>query len=192
MATDESTLDMPDISDESKYNVRAAEISGAHGVSGNMRVKLIGANEEVAYESIVNSKQILLSRENPPFKKLVSIGSLRQQDKSKGMWIIKFPEITDRTEAEQLYGCAIMVTEEVLPKLTPGEYYVDELIGMKVITNKDRQLGELTEVIHAPANDVYVTSLDAMIPAVSAFVISIDTKDRKIIVNDVPGLVDAE
>ena len=37
-----------------------------------------------------------------------------------------------------------------------GEYYIADIIGSKVITDEDKILGTLTDVLQTGANDVYV------------------------------------
>ena len=56
-----------------------------------------------------------------------------------------------------------------------------ELIGLRAITEDGRDLGEITEVLRSPANDVYVTE-SAMIPAVHEVVREIDLEKGRMIV----------
>ena len=171
-----------------EHTILAAQITGAHGVSGNVRVRLIGANHEVSANALTNAPSVMAVREDPPVNRMLTLTSLRKQSDVKGAWIARFKELSDRSTAEEMYGCTLMVPEASLPKLPEGEYYVDELLGLSVVTDTDRELGELVEVLHTPANDVYVTSSGTMIPAVAAFIKSIDLGERRILVADVPGL----
>jgi 16S rRNA processing protein RimM len=170
--------------------ILAGQITGAHGVSGNVRVRLIGANSEVSASALKNTKSITVTRDDPPFQSTLTLSSLRKQAQAKGAWIASFKEVSDRNAAEALYGCSLFVPETSLPELPAGEYYVDQLIGLDMVTDSDRPLGTLVDVMHTPANDVYVTSSGVMVPAVAAFIKSIDLAANRIVVADVPGLLD--
>ena len=49
-------------------------------------------------------------------------------------------------------------------------------------------MGTLADVLNTPANDVYVTDQDVLIPAVPEFILNIDLEQKQILVRDVPGL----
>lgn len=174
----------------SQYKVLAAQVAGAHGVSGNVRLRMIGANPSVSADALGRASTLLAERADDGYRRTLALTSLRKSAQPKGGWIARFKGITDRDGAEQLNGCGLLVSETSLPALPDGEYYVDDLIGIQVETNAGRKLGELVEVLNTPANDVYVTSAGAMIPAVAAFVLSIDVADRRMVVTDVPGLLE--
>jgi len=171
--------------------ILAAQVTGAHGVSGNVRLRLIGGNSEVSADALRHAAKVQALREQDGFVRRLELLSLRKQVQPKGGWIARFKDVTDRPAAESLFGCQLLVPETSLPKLPEGEFYVDQLLGLAIVTDTGRSLGNLTEVLSGPANDVYVTSAGAMIPAVSAFILSVDLDAARIVVTDVPGLLDA-
>jgi len=170
--------------------VLAAQVTGAHGVSGNVRLKLIGGNASVAEEALRNAPTISAQRDGV-FERELVLTTLKKQVQPKGGWIARFKGVTDRLEAEELYGCNLLVAEQSLPSLPDGEFYVDQLLGCAVVTHAGRPLGDLADILNAPAHDVYVTSTGAMIPAVSAHVMSVNVETRTIVVADMPGLLDS-
>ncbi len=105
----------------------------------------------------------------------------------KGMVLVKFAGVDDLSKAELLRGMQIMVRESDRAPLEENKYYVDDIIGLDVVTTEGKDLGKITEVLQSPANDVYVTD-KAMIPAVKEFVVSIDLDQRKMTVKPVAGL----
>ena len=179
-----------EVAEQPSPGILAAQITGAHGVSGNVRVRLIGSNAEVSAEALRNTR-VLTARKDDGTERTLTLSSLRKQVQAKGAWIASFKEISDRVEAEVLYSFSLYVPETALPALPEGEYYVDQLLGMAVVTDTDKPLGDLTEILHSPANDVYVTSSGVMVPAVAAFIKSVDTVARRIVVIEMPGLLDA-
>ncbi len=182
---------MPDMEEQTQsepYVVLAAQITGAHGVTGNVRVRLIGDNPAVAAESLTQSKTVKCVPNGEGEARLLTVQSLRKQTQPKGAWIAQFKELKHRNDAEELVGGSIYITEAQRATLTDGEYYVDQLLGISLRTDTGHDLGLLTDVLNSPANDVYVTDKDILVPAVSAFIIGVDLEARQILVRDMPGL----
>ena len=120
--------------------VTLAAITGAHGVTGEVRLKLFG--EGVAalkrYRAFCDSK--------------LTVTSLR--DDSKGGAIVRFAEITDRTAAEKLRGTALTVPRSTLPPLAEGEYYHADLLGLPAVSTTGEALGECIAIDNFGAGDV--------------------------------------
>ena len=185
---------MPDsVLQTDDYSVIAAEVAGAHGVSGSLRLRLIGsssheASSDAAARSLKVGRPVRLLRGGDGFQKDLTLTGLRRQP--KGVWIGHFKEVTDRTGAEAFIGCSVLIRESERAPLPDGEYYVDQLVGIDVVTDIGRSLGKLSDVLVTPAHDVYVTDAGAMIPVAGDFIIGVSLDDHKIIVRDVPGLID--
>lgn len=171
-------------------SVLTAEVTGAHGVSGNVRVRLIASNLTVAVRALEAADTVTARSADGKTQRTLTLRSIRPLLNAKGAHTVKFREIPDRNGAEALYGFALYVPSTALPELDPGEYYIDDLIGIKAVTDSGHDLGLLTEVLTTPANDVYVTDQNVMIPAVDAFLVSMDIPGRLITVRDIPGLRD--
>jgi 16S rRNA processing protein RimM len=176
-----------------EYSVLAAEVAGAHGVSGSLRLRLIGASSQeassdAAARSLKVGRTVRLQRTADGFHRDLTLTGLRRQP--KGVWIGHFKEVTDRSGAEAFHGCSVLIRESERAALPHDEFYVDQLLGVDVVTDAGRALGQLSDVLTTPAHDVYVTDRGAMIPVAGDFVVSISLEDRKIVVRDVPGLLD--
>jgi 16S rRNA processing protein RimM len=107
---------------------------------------------------------------------------------NKNVVIIQFDGYNDMTAAESLRGAKLYTSKSAQVPLPEGEYYIDDIIGVSVTTSDGDDLGTIHEVLRSPANDVYVTER-AMIPAVKEFVVSLDIKEKKMVVKPVEGLV---
>ena len=180
-------------SETDEYSVRAAEVAGAHGVSGSLRLRLIGSlaqddASDAAARSLKVGRVVRLVRASDNFQTDLTLIGMRRQP--KGVWIARFKDLTDRTGAEALHGCSVFIKENERAVLPDGEYYVDQLIGLDVLADTGRSFGKLSDVLSSPAHDVYVTDRGAMIPVAGDYIISIDLDARKITVRDVPGLID--
>jgi 16S rRNA processing protein RimM len=110
--------------------------------------------------------------------------------------LVKFEEVSGRSDAEALRGQLLSVPESWLPTLPEGEYWPFQLEGCHVVTESGRSLGRMTEVIANPANDLWV-ALDAegnetLVPAINDVVLRVDVAAKQIEVRDVPGLTAPE
>ena len=120
--------------------VTLAAVTGAHGVGGEVRLKLFG--EGVAalrcYRAFNDSSLTL--------EKL--------KDDGKGGAIARFAEVGDRTAAERLRGTALTVPRSALPPLGEGEYYHADLIGLPAVSDSGEALGTCIAVDNFGAGDV--------------------------------------
>jgi 16S rRNA processing protein RimM len=75
------------------------------------------------------------------------------------------------------------------------QLYQHELIGMAVLDEEARPLGQITEIIETGANDVYVVKADGrpdlLLPAISSVILRIDRIARTMRVHVLEGLRDS-
>jgi len=121
-------------------SVTLAAVTGAHGVTGEVRLKLFGegAGALKRYRAFCDST--------------LTVVSLR--DDGKGGAIARFAEVVDRTAAEKLRGTTLTVPRASLPPLAEGEYYYADLIGLPVVSTDGEALGECIAVDNFGAGDV--------------------------------------
>ncbi|HLT01373.1 MAG TPA: ribosome maturation factor RimM [Geminicoccaceae bacterium] len=117
-----------------------AAITGAHGVTGEVRLKLFGEGvEALAVHKTFNGGTLTLAK---------------LRDDGKGGAIARFAEIADRTAAEKLRGTALTVPRSALPPLEEGEYYHVDLIGLAAVSDAGETLGTVVAVENFGAGDV--------------------------------------
>ncbi|UCC67088.1 MAG: 16S rRNA processing protein RimM [Armatimonadota bacterium] len=95
--------------------------------------------------------------------------------------LLKLEGCEDRDAAEGLRRALVKVKPSMAAPLPEGSYWVHEIVGLRVFTEKGKSLGEVTEVVRSPGNDVYVTP-SAMIPAVRQVVREIDLEGGRMVV----------
>ena len=134
--------------------VTLAAVTGAHGVTGEVRLKLFGEG----VESLSRYKSFNDGALTP--KKL--------RDDGKGGAIARFAEIADRTAAERLRGTALTVPRSAMPPLGEGEYYHADLIGLAAISPEGKPIGTVVSVAYFGAGYVLEIELEsgkrAMVP----------------------------
>jgi 16S rRNA processing protein RimM len=110
-----------------------------------------------------------------------------------GRLLVRFAEIGDRNAAEEARGTllAIPLDPDERPE-DPEEFYDHQLVGLAVVTTDGRAVGELREIVHGSAQDLLVIATDGadvLVPFVSALVPEVDVPGRRIVVEDLPGLL---
>lgn len=105
--------------------------------------------------------------------------------------ILALEGIATRDQAEELAGSGVFIPEDRMLPPPPGKHYVHDLIGCAVQAIDGTDHGIVTDVLLIPANDVYVVNdhgVEVLVPAVPAFIASVDTAAKRIVVVPVPGL----
>jgi len=120
--------------------VALAAIAGAHGIRGEVRLKLFAEG----LDSLRRAKQL---RAGDRLLTLVSLTDAKQP-------IARFAEIGDRSGAESVRGRLLTVTRTALPPLEPGEYYHADLIGLPCESETGESLGKVTAVENFGAGDL--------------------------------------
>jgi len=124
--------------------VTLAAIAGAHGVAGEVRLKLFS-------EGVATLKRHL-NREGGFNNGKLTLTALR--DDGKGGAIARFAQCLDRNGAESLRGTALTVPRSTLPPLGEGEYYHADLIGLPAVSDEGASLGTCVAVDNFGAGDV--------------------------------------
>lgn len=109
--------------------------------------------------------------------------------------ILKFKEFDDINQVEKYRKCPLLVTRENAVRLKKNEYFIADLIGLKVYTEDGTFLGKLEDVMQTGANDVYqiVTEegKEILLPAIRQCILDVDIESGNMKVHLLEGLVDA-
>jgi 16S rRNA processing protein RimM len=173
---------MPDPESASdSERIAVGRINSPWGLKGHVRVTPLTSNPDR-----LNAGSVLLVR-----------GERRaviEQISPKGYPMLLIEGYEDRTAAETLRGEVLEIPATELPVLPDGEYYVDDLVGLAVITSAGDSIGTLREVLSTGANDVYVIARrdrrDALIPAIPDVVLKVDLEQQIMTIDPLPGLLD--
>jgi len=112
--------------------VTLAVITGAHGVTGEVRLKLF-TGDLSGYRSFNG-------------------GSLTVKSLRNG--IARFAEVPDRNAAERLRGTELTVPRSALPPLEEGEYYHADILGLACVSTTGEPLGHVVAIDDFGAGDV--------------------------------------
>lgn len=155
-------------------------------------VNTVGLKGEVKVYNYSDSIEIYETIESIYVEdRLTVIENVRAQ---KNMVILKLEGADDRNTAEALRGKELYITEDDLPELPEGQYYVRDLIGMSVTEEDGNLLGHVTDVLQNTAQDIFEVESEngkkLLIPKVDQFVLDIDAEKREITVRLIEGMLD--
>ena len=112
--------------------VTLAVITGAHGVTGEVRLKLF-TDDLSGYKSFNGGSLTLKSLRNG---------------------IARFAEVPDRNAAERLRGTELTVPRSALPPMEEGEYYHADILGLACVSTTGEALGIVVAIDDFGAGDV--------------------------------------
>lgn len=168
---------------EDKFQVGI--ISTTHGVHGE--VKVFPTTDDV--KRFKKLKEVLLDTgKEMRTLKIEGVKFFKQ------FAILKFEGYDTIDDIVKYRGKSLFVTRENAVKLKKDEYFIADLIGMRVVNEDGSFQGTLTDVIETGANDVYAVSCESgrevLIPAIKECILEINQEDGVIRVHLLDGLLE--
>lgn len=112
----------------------------------------------------------------------------------KNFDILKFKDLDNINDVLKLKNSFIYGKELEESVLESDEYFVSDLINLRVYNQNDIELGKIIEVIdNSPQMLFKVESIEGkkfLVPFVDEFILDVDLKENKITVNVIKGLID--
>ena len=160
-------------------------ISSTHGVRGE--VKVYPTTDDV--NRCKKLKKVILDTGREQLElELQGVKFFKQ------MVILKFKGIDNINDIEKYKGKSLYVTREHAVKLKKDEYFIADLIDMKVFLEDGTAFGTLTDVMKTGANDVYCIQTEkygeVLIPAIGECIMQVDIEERRMTIHLMPGLVE--
>lgn len=108
--------------------------------------------------------------------------------------ILKFRGYDSINDIEKYKRAKLLVTRDKAVKLKKDEYFIADLIGLKVVTEDGESFGTLKDVLATGANDVYVVeradASEVLLPAIRECILNVDMEQGCISVHIMDGLLD--
>lgn len=134
--------------------VALAAVAGAHGVRGELRLKLFGQGPQ----SLAAHERLVVGGTE---RRLLAVAGAGRTT------VARFEGIADRNAAEALRGALVEIDRSALPPLEAGEYYHADLIGLPCVGQSGEPAGQVVAVENFGAGDLLEVELDgrrALIP----------------------------
>lgn len=111
----------------------------------------------------------------------------------KNMVMLKLAGIDTVEEAEKYRNLYIKILRDQEEELEEGSYYVVDILGCKVNTDINQELGTVVDIFQTGSNDVYVVKDEQgkqiLLPAIKDVIKNVDVKNKIITVHLLEGLV---
>lgn len=168
--------------DEEVRFLQIGYISGAFGLGGELKV----VSTSDFPERFGGLERVLLGEELRPYRV--------ESAKARGVEVLlKLRGIDEATGASELRGTSIFVPlREGIP-LEEGQFYWHQIIGMTVVTEEGKSLGEVKDILSTGANDVYVVHGkmgELLIPAIEDVIVEVSLEKREVVIHPLPGLLE--
>ncbi len=168
-----------------KY-ISVGKILNFHGIQGEAKVGY-SKNQQ---DFLLKLKTLFIKHDGQykPFE----ISSTRFH---KNVALIKFKDINSIEELTIYKGCLVFVPEETIREnLEEEEFLIDELTGLDVFDENNEKIGVVVGVSNNGATDLISvkskTKNISLVPFVKDLVPTVDIKGKKIIINNIQGLVE--
>jgi 16S rRNA processing protein RimM len=159
------------MADGGERRIALAAVAGAHGVKGEVRLKLFSDSAE----SLAAHQKLYVGG---AVRRLLAV-----RDGGKAA-VARFEGIADRGAAEALRGSLVEVDRSALPPLEEGEYYHADLIGLPCEDGDGGALGTVVAVENFGAGDLLEVELEGGKRSLIPFKPGIaDLGDRKIVLD---------
>ncbi|PZQ45680.1 MAG: 16S rRNA processing protein RimM [Micavibrio aeruginosavorus] len=143
------------------------EIATAHGIKGYVKVRPFVDDETLLERDGVFTSET----ENKTIK-------IKLKNALKGDFVAQVDGISDRNAAELLRGTQLYIDRDTLPDTDDGEYYIEDLKGLRVIDKDGSTIGDVISVENFGASDLLdikpVSGASFYIPFTDDTIIDVD------------------
>lgn len=168
--------------------LNVGKIVNTHGIKGELRIISSTDFREERYK-VGNKLSIWKEGSKEPIH--VTVSSHRVH---KSFDLLTFAGYEDVNDVEQFKGATLKVSDENLVGLEEGEYYYHEIIGCRVVTEDEEEIGTITEILSPGANDVWVVKRkngkEAYIPYIDQVVLQVNQKEKIVTIALMEGLLE--
>jgi 16S rRNA processing protein RimM len=177
---------MSDRNQAGRATVLVGKVVKPHGIRGELCVESYADSPDLFF----GLKAVLLG---PPERRPASY-RIRAAREHKGRLLLTLQGVDDRNRAESLRGLEVRIPKDALPELEDGEFYMDDLLGLRVLLPDGNELGVLERFLETPGQITWViahaSGREVLLPAVNEFLMELDLDNGIIRVEPPEGLVE--
>jgi len=183
--------------------VALGRVFGAHGLRGEIRVRVLGDHPG----HLCRAKRVWLSGAQEPLQTAQPEPPDEPGQRDPPLWTVlearpgrpgevrlRLEGVSDREEALALEGLWVLGEATDLEPLPEGEWYWYEVVGCRVEGDDGTQIGVVREIWETGAHDVLVVEgqdgRTRLVPAAETFLKEVDIRERRIVIEVIPGLLD--
>lgn len=167
-----------------EQKLQVGVISSTHGIRGE--VKVFPTTDDPARFEYLKKVTLDTGREQLPLE-IEGVKFFKQ------FVILKFKGIDNINDIEKYKGKSLFVDREDAVELEEDEYFIADMIGMKVVTEDGNDFGTLKDIIETGANDVYEVEMKdgktVLLPAIKECILDVDLEEMKMTIHLMDGLI---
>jgi len=163
--------------------IKIGQIMGTYKLKGE--VKLVTLIDE--YDALIGEK-VLLTNEKTGKERVLEIEAIKPINAKRLSF--KFKGVDFINDAQELNLMSIFVRRDILG-LSDDEYFISDLVGLKVIDEKRGTIGVVEGILETGAHDILVVKnggKETLIPANEPFLKEIDFEEKIIYVELIEGM----
>jgi 16S rRNA processing protein RimM len=159
-----------------------------HGVKGDALIFPVTDEPERVFA--VGCRLVVLDREDVPTGRELVIERSRAYHRA---WLLHFEGIEVREDLDPLRERHLAIPVEEARPLEAGEFYLHELVGLRVATAEGAPVGRVAEVVEAPQGwllDVAGPERHHLVPFIRGMVERVDREDGVVVISPPAGLLE--
>lgn len=153
--------------------LKVGQVVKAQGIKGEMKVVCFLDSANL----LKDVKEIYLQSNLHKVSKLRADGAF---------FYLLLEDVSDRNAAESFRGWEVFCNKTDV-RLEQGRFFVEDVLGCRVVLDDGTAVGEVTEVLQYGAADVYVCKNavggEVSFPALKDLLVSVDTDLKKIVLS---------
>ncbi len=166
--------------------IKTGTAVNTHGLKGELKIKSCSDFDEIRYRRD-NTVYLLSGGEYVPFR--VATFRMHKNDP-----LVSFRGYQDINLIEKYKGCDVFIAAADRHKLPEGEYYEDELIGLRAFDQEGNDVGEVisAEETRGAQKNLRIRMDDGrefLLPDIPQFVLKVDISEGKMTVRMDEGLL---
>ena len=164
--------------------LRVGVVTATHALAGE--VKVFPTTEDP--ERFLDLEKVCILDQKGAAAQVLEVERVRF---FKQFVIVKFAGLDKIEQVQSLVKKDLYVSREDAIPLEDGEYYIADLIGLKVFDEAGALLGELADVLQTGANDVYIVKngdKELLIPVIEECIREVDLEKGCVRVHLMEGL----
>jgi 16S rRNA processing protein RimM len=166
--------------------VTVGKVVNSHGIRGELKIV---PETDFPERFDVGNSLIIVDSQNKQTPVTVKTSRLH-----KNVFIVLFSQFSNINDVEKYKGSLLKIEAKNQKPLEEGEYYYHEIIGCKVVTEDEQELGLISEILTPGANDVWVVSLpkgkQLLLPVIDDVVLKVDIPNKTIRIHLMEGLLE--
>lgn len=166
--------------------VTVGKVVNSHGIRGELKIV---PETDFPERFDVGNSLIIVDSQNKQTPVTVKTSRLH-----KNVFIVLFSQFSNINDVEKFKGSLLKIEAKNQQPLEEGEYYYQEIIGCKVVTEDEQELGLISEILTPGANDVWVVSLpkgkQLLLPVIDDVILKVDIPNKTIRIHLMEGLLE--